>query len=257
MILPINQNHITYQAQEKVRELVAPLAKLADVHYFCYRVQYRDNTFFSLLTHIDYFETWFTNPHRLCGFCCKQGWHHWDPTLPKYEISRKFDIDNGVCHLQHYKDRTEIFSFANNAENSKATDFYLNEQQTLKTFMHYFGRMAHEMIRKAANQRVDLKYVTTGQQAHHFVQKTEDMIIDKFYHDINQPFSTLTKGEMDCYKSLIKGYSIREISGMLNIASSTIDEHIANVKQKLGTSSKKELVKLACSSGLIEYHFQD
>ncbi len=257
MILPINENHITYQSQEKVRELVAPLVKLADVHYFCYRVQYRDNTFFTLLTHIDYFETWFTNPHRLCGFCCKQGWHHWDPTLPKYEVSRKFDIDNGICHIQHHKDRSEIFSFATHAENKQITDFYLNEQKTLKTFMHYFGRMAQEFIRKAANQRVDLKYVTNqSQEPHHFEEK-DDQIIGKFYHDINQPFSALTKREIDCYKSLIQGYSIREMSDVLNIAPSTIDEHIAKIKLKLGVSSKKDLVKLACKTGLIEYHFQD
>ncbi|MBI2790928.1 MAG: response regulator transcription factor [Gammaproteobacteria bacterium] len=259
MVVPFTQNHITYQAQERIRKLVAPLTKLANVHYFCYRVQYSDNTFFSLITHLDYFESWFTHQFPLCGYCCKNGWHQWDPHLPKVDISKELGIGHGICHINHHEDKTEIFSFATKPENDRIYDFYLNEQNLLKKFTSHFTRAAQDIILEADTHRIAPLQETMGRNKVHHpdLDHSCDRTIDKFYYDINQPFSMLSERESQCFHFLIQGYSIQEISKMLSLAPTTIDVYIARLKSKLKCSTKKELVQLAIQSGLIEYYFQD
>jgi DNA-binding CsgD family transcriptional regulator len=51
----------------------------------------------------------------------------------------------------------------------------------------------------------------------------------------------------------VKGYTSAAISEELILAPTTVDVYIARMKQKLGCSSKRELIIKAQELGLVEY----
>lgn len=54
----------------------------------------------------------------------------------------------------------------------------------------------------------------------------------------------LTKREIEILRYTVRGYTAKKISLMLQISSRTIEQHIANVKNKLGVSNKSELIDM-------------
>ena len=56
----------------------------------------------------------------------------------------------------------------------------------------------------------------------------------------------LSKREKDVFEALGRGYSIKEIAGMLDIKVKTVESHRDNIREKLGLESTHELIVLAC-----------
>ncbi len=42
------------------------------------------------------------------------------------EVANDFNIGNGIIHVKHHEDKTEIFSFASKPEYKHVLDFYMN-----------------------------------------------------------------------------------------------------------------------------------
>ena len=52
----------------------------------------------------------------------------------------------------------------------------------------------------------------------------------------------LTKRENEVLEQLIKGLSYKEVSQLLNISATTVNDHIKNIYSKMGVNSKSELI---------------
>ena len=52
----------------------------------------------------------------------------------------------------------------------------------------------------------------------------------------------LTKRENEVMEQLIKGLSYKEVSQLLNISATTVNDHIKNIYSKMGVNSKSELI---------------
>jgi len=61
----------------------------------------------------------------------------------------------------------------------------------------------------------------------------------------------LTYMEMECFLHHIRMMTHKEIANMLGISSKTIENHLANLKNKLGISVKSDLFKIAKNNDLI------
>jgi DNA-binding CsgD family transcriptional regulator len=56
--------------------------------------------------------------------------------------------------------------------------------------------------------------------------------------------SQLTKREMDCLHLTVKGFTAKRIARELNISFRTVEEYLANIRIKLGATSKSQLIEM-------------
>lgn len=258
-MMTIAPNHISYEAQADVKKLLSPLTKLGAVNYFCYGVNYPDTSGFSLHTHAGFYESWFQHEFPFCGFHLDTGWYLWDNILPKkqLEVARDFNIGNGIIHVKHLEDKTEIFSFASKPEYKHVLDFYMNNLNFLKRFANYFVQSADNIIQIADQQRITPPKGMVLSQPEHRKQicnKESLPLIERFMNEISYPFNLLSDRESESYRLLIQGYSNTEISKHLGLSTKTVDVYINRIKAKLGCENRKELIKKAHTSGIIEYY---
>ncbi|MGD9591941.1 MAG: response regulator transcription factor [Candidatus Berkiella sp.] len=253
----LSKDHISYLAVDSIKKIAQPLAKLGDVHYFCYGVNYPDTSGFTLHTSSDYYETWFENQFPLCGFHLDEGWHLWESTLPEKQlnIAESFNYGQGVFFVLHHKDKTEIFSFGSRPGNTKAIDFYLNNQNLLKRFSTYFRENAKELIGIADQQLIKPPPgMVKRPESPSKYNLLDNPTIENFLHDLSYPFNVLSERECECYKLILKGYSIAQMGIELNLAIPTVAVYISRIKQKLKCKSKSELINIAQEAKLIEYY---
>ncbi|WP_372520900.1 helix-turn-helix transcriptional regulator [Candidatus Ruminimicrobiellum ovillum] len=58
--------------------------------------------------------------------------------------------------------------------------------------------------------------------------------------------NNLSKRETDIFKSILKGFSYKEIALELNISTSTVDKHLRSIYCKLHVKSTKQLFAQYC-----------
>lgn len=257
--MSLNQNHISFEAENDVKKLLAPLTKLGAINYFCYGVNYPDTSGFSLHTHTGFYQSWFDNQFPLCGFHLDTGWYLWDNILPKQQIdvAREFNIGNGIIYIKHLENKTEVFSFATKPDSKFVLDFYMNNLNFLKRFSHYFVQNADNIIQIADKQRIlppAGMILTDPDKRKKFYNKESLPLIDRFLQELSYPFNVLSERESESYRLLIQGFSNTEISQKLGLSTKTVDVYINRIKSKLGCTNRKELVNKAHEAGIIEYY---
>jgi len=51
---------------------------------------------------------------------------------------------------------------------------------------------------------------------------------------------------------VVEGRAVADIAAELDVHSCTVSNHLAKIRQKLGVGSVAEIVRYACSAGLVE-----
>jgi len=67
------------------------------------------------------------------------------------------------------------------------------------------------------------------------------------------PLEELTPREIDVLRLLARGYTNRQIADELSISPRTVEGHRANLSNKLGRSSRVDLVNYAEEHGLLDF----
>lgn len=247
----------SHQPVEKVKQLIAPLDKMAGIHYFCYGVNLPDTSGFTLHTNQDFYEAWFKHRFPLCGFHLPNGWYSWDSVHPakQTEVAHSLNLGNGVIYVRHHADKTEVFSFASRPDNKHAQNFYLNNLNLLKRFTNYFLEKADNLIQEANQQRVmPLPEMVLKQPEPHI--EINDPMVNRFLDELSFPLNLLSERETECFKLLIKGFSLADISKTLNLAIPTVAVYVTRVKQKLKCLSKHQLIQKAHELGMVELNVE-
>lgn len=86
----------------------------------------------------------------------------------------------------------------------------------------------------------------------YFTEESEekDIQIEKNY-DKSNPFSKLTKRELEVVVYLSKGLSYAEISKTMNISARTVNNHRVNITEKIGKMSLQHLIMKASIWGVV------
>lgn len=61
----------------------------------------------------------------------------------------------------------------------------------------------------------------------------------------------LTERELEVLESLSKGYSDKEIANMLGIATTTVKNHVRNLREKMGAKNRTQAVNIARETGVL------
>lgn len=256
MNLSLSTNDISYSAQDKVKEILSPLLKQANIHYFNYSVTYPDHSSFTLHTNATFYESWFTNEFPSWECYLNSGWYMWEAidSKGKNDFARSLGIGNGIIHINRLADKTEVIAFASSPDNTNIVNFYLNNLNLLKRFKFHFIEKAANLIKIANTERVILlpkmvrdanftieNKVSAGN--HQFSKPEFD-----FY-----PFCALSERELQCYALLIRGFRLAAMSEILNIAIPTVNNYISRIKEKLGCRKKEEMIHMAEKADLMQY----
>ncbi len=257
MNLPFSQNHISYDAQKRVKQILSPLSKMAGISYFNYSITYENRTHFTLHTNANYYESWFLNEYPMWESHIKSGWYLCESINDKDKIDKglSFGHGNGIIHINHFEDRSEVIAFATSPENRSVLNFYLNNLNLLQRFKNHFEEEAADLIGIASSQLIDIPLIMTNNE--NFVENNFSI------HDkkpaVNDHFDSsrlnlLSVRELECYSYLIRGYGLSYISNQLNIAIPTVSNYISRIKQKLKCSKKEEMLLLAEKENIVEFY---
>jgi DNA-binding CsgD family transcriptional regulator len=248
----IPENHISYEAQDRVKKILEPLRKKLGIHYFDMGVTFSDGTGFTLHTNHHFYETWFTEQFPLSAFSLPSNWYTWGSCCvsPMLKVAESLGIDSGILHVSQEKDKTIIVAFATEVGYENSISMYMNNLCLLKRFKQYFIESAKDLLIKANRQRILYQPILTKKNE---MIESIGSISSDFINELYYPFNLLSKRERDCFSLLIKGYSNQAMSELLQIAQTTVNVYIARIKHKLNCSNKREMITKAHELGLIDY----
>jgi len=113
------------------------------------------------------------------------------------------------------------------------------------------------VIKKAAPDELvsAIHVVFLGQS--YFSPEISKMLLDRetetgLMHDESIIYKILTEREREILQLVAEGHSSREISEMLFISIKTVENHRANIMEKLGLHNLAELIKYAINKGIIQ-----
>ncbi len=255
--MKLDKNNIVYQTCDEIRKLVKPLTQIADIHHFCYSVDYPDGSGFCLDANPEHYEVVLENEFPLPGFYFNNDWHTWKGNLPEAEILefKKLNISHGVSHVIKSEDKTEIFEFATIPENHGMYEFCLNKKYILKKFIAYFKNAAQDIIEAGHNERfippIHMREYNLSSKATAPKKElsSEGQVL------IDYPFNLLSPMESNCFQLMLNGYTNTDIGKMFSVSSKTIDSYVARIKYKLKCRSKVDLIQRAKEIGIVEHYF--
>lgn len=64
--------------------------------------------------------------------------------------------------------------------------------------------------------------------------------------------STLSPRELEVLRYIARGYSVKETADLMGLSVKTVDNHSANIRQKLDVNDRVKLAKIAIREGLVE-----
>jgi DNA-binding CsgD family transcriptional regulator len=72
--------------------------------------------------------------------------------------------------------------------------------------------------------------------------------LNQFSYDVKVNEVHLTKREIECLSYITKGYTAKQIAQVLGISYRTVEEYIANIKEKTGATSKAQLIEIGVNA---------
>lgn len=118
--------------------------------------------------------------------------------------------------------------------------------------LHLLQQGAKGYLHKSRDPRevlAAIRQVATGER--HVTQTLEDLAFERQEDGASAPHDALTPRERQVFVQLVDGRLVSEIAGELDLSPSTVSNHVARIKDKLGADSIAGLVRYAQRTGLL------
>jgi DNA-binding CsgD family transcriptional regulator len=156
------------------------------------------------------------------------------------KLFKEANISHMLLILEHSDDLTEKFFFGIKSTNKKQATVLITYLDLLMSFIRYFKREASDLINKARKENFNIKS-TLGKV---FVEGiptpllNTDPQVKRFLNMVNP----LTTRERQCLELFKKGKTAQMTGAILGISQRTVEHYFDNIKNKLGCSSKADLL---------------
>lgn len=162
-------------------------------------------------------------------------------------LGMQHSIYNGLVLVDRIEDYFRVCVFGTKGNKNTVVNYFLNVIPMLKRFLNYFEVAGEDLI----------AYYSDGQRIimPHYADKlilTHDDYQQLSYKDdwffpvpLNplQEHSAITEREKECLVLLSQGYTMKKAAVKLKISHRTVEQHMRNIKEKLGLSTKNQLVE--------------
>lgn len=254
---------------DQVRDICQPLFESTPITYFDY-VRYYDNgeaiafstsTEFSIFTLSETLLPTFEELNLTSLFGQKASFLSTAASLPigindlnceKYEKNLAYAEDNKIYHRLYLTKRGQDFyvtcGFGVTKDTKSVINFHMNAVKYLERFIEYFEIHASDLIYEhSQNYKFKIQnYHSRIIQDHYdfdfsFLKKTEDSVDSRINNNI---LVLISPREKKCLELMALGYTMKNAARKLEISPRTVEQHIRNVKDKLGLSTKNQLVEV-------------
>lgn len=111
---------------------------------------------------------------------------------------------------------------------------------------------ARAFVSKSAPPEQLLEAITTVAAGRVWSAASEDDVREPQAPSDAQPHELLTRREYQVFVLIAQGRSTIDVAAELDVSASTVSNHIANIKEKLGVTTRGEIVAYAMRAKLIE-----
>jgi len=118
--------------------------------------------------------------------------------------------------------------------------------------LHLLEQGAKGYLNKGRHPREVLAAIRRVAQGKSYVtEEMQDLKFERQARMTDAPHDQLTPRERQVFMLLVEGRLVSEIAGELDLSPSTVSNHVARIKDKLGTDSIAGLVRYAQRTGLL------
>ena len=163
-----------------------------------------------------------------------------------------FAIDHGILVCKQYPGYCEWYTFAADKDDPQTIHYYLNNFEELIQFILYFKKRAAKIISAAEKADFPVPKPTAENKLIQniaaseviFGKKEKWMDSNKCFIEIDNMLYELSKREAECLAYIKQGYSAKLTAKALDISPRTVETHLKNIYNKVGCSSKTQLLML-------------
>jgi len=254
---------------QQVKDITLPLQKMG-ITLFSHTRVYKDNSFIDISDRADmldyfYYQTdmykyYFpdVNPWMFKEkfFLCNTMENN--PSIKALKDDLK--IDNIITLIEQYDTHCELFHFGTTPHNHKIINLYLNNIDVLKAFTLFFKDKAQSLIHESEQHRIK-RPVDVNEFFNLNSPPNEKMDKNEFYRNLSMKevqfkyhgqLIKFTLREIQILKWAILGKSSSEISIILNISRRTSENHLNNIKHKLGCHKITDVIRTLMEAGIME-----
>ena len=268
----IPDNHISMIAEKKLQGICQPLFKNTDINLFIHARIYADNTAIGFSSNATYQQTILKENIQVV------------PDMPANVNSPNFNFTpqnhsgNFAEALDYFRDMhnigypiyfvkmrpkyTDFFVFSGQPENHKLLSFYHSNTDLLERFLLYYYSSNQDLLKNTVKHRfllsevqLPLNFIRLPDLIHYDTSKKEKFIKDlelKHYVLCSNSGEDLIFSfrEMQCLEQLFYGKTAKQIAEMLNLSRRTIESHILSIKQKIGVSTRSDIIEFIRNNDL-------
>lgn len=173
----------------------------------------------------------------------------------KYEENIAHATDQGIYHRLYVVERREdyyvTYGFGVKNDDKTIINFYLNAMDYLEKFIRYFDFHCEYII----DLQLKKHQIILPTYQDKFIQEKMNItiaplsIIDlhcnpRLKNSSLEFKSNLTAREKACLELVARGYTMKNVAIKLDISHRTVEQHLRNIKDKFGLSTKNQLVEL-------------
>ena len=256
------------QCSQSVRELTESLRKLG-ITLFSHTRIYKDHSFIDITDRADMLDYFYyqTDVHKYYlpdvnpwsfeqnFFLCNSL-----PNNPSIEgLRNHLNIDNIIVLFQRYETHCEVWHFGSESNNPGILNFYLNNLDVLKAFALSFKDKGSDLIEKCElnkmerfiNPDIELPLILGNKT----INKKEFFEAIKFSGlnlSYNKKNIRLSDRELHVLKWCLLGKTASEISMILSISSRTVEQHLLNIKTKMGCNRLADILRVLVNLDLVD-----
>ncbi len=170
----------------------------------------------------------------------------------KYENVIALAYDHKLFHLLYFVHRKRnyyrVCGFGTQKQNHHILNFYISASQYLERFIPYFEENADHLIGSYQNKNHILLPI------YNMLPDSSPILdkIDAFNFELdecdrkkmNSVLCKLSNREEECLRLIAQGHTMKSTAIKLGISHRTVEQHLRNLKDKLGFNTKSQLVEL-------------
>jgi len=239
--------------------ICSPLLNSKTVSFFNFFRIYKDKTFTCLSNNLEWTDFFFKN--ELYQYSSFLGGSFEDkpkilfsdnlkmsqPIVAK--ASQGFKINKTMMMIQPCSKYTDVFFFGSDLTTNTVFENYINNIDFFERFIYFFKDKARDLLKtpRMINIQNTAVAIKNPEPSH-----TSNMQIKRYYLPGEYGSEYLTAREVQCIYWLAKGKSLEETSIILQISKRTIEQHVANVKRKLGCYKQTAVIYLLMKWGILD-----
>ena len=274
----INSKNIIFASADLITTISQPLFNYSTITYFDFVRVYEDQRHICLTTSPEWNKEYYNN-----GFYIGKRHEYFseedisqyvmeDLEVPaaclrdieRLKMRKQFQHAHSLRIERVSNDYKDSYTFGTRLENFNINKYYLYNIEALNDFVDYFNIISTQIIAQAEKEKFSFPQIERELKILPNIKKEKGLFPKEFFQQIRlnkMPLKVdgeviyLTKKEIECLGGFIRGKSAKEIARNQDISDRTVEQHLLNIKQKLGCWTKGEVIDKLFSNDFVRNYF--